>query len=178
MSRRSTHKIRDFTSLGPSIRRLASAMGVEHTGKDALNELITDIHQYLTDLDKKIVILLEEKGSQTIKFEHVQYFVPGLVKNDNKPCGAEFKVYKHMAGKRYNLADCHFLTKAIIERHVRRDTRYSFRLSSEALDALIDALQLRLIKVIETAGLITRHAGRNTMNAGDVVVALHAMKNC
>lgn len=176
MRRRSPRRQRDFTSLGPSIRRLASAMGVEHTGKDALHELITDIHKYLTDLDEKIVVLLGERGAQIVKFDHVQYLVPGIIKNNNRPCGAEFKVYKQ-TGKRYNLADCHFLTKAVIERHVRNDIR-NFRLSSEALDALIDVVQLRLIKVIEAAGLITRHAGRNTMNAGDVVVALHAMKNC
>lgn len=174
---RSQKRGRDFTSLEPSIHRLAVAIGVERTGKDALSELVKDMQEYLTRLDEKLVVLATEYKSQTIKFEHVKYLVPGLEKNENKPCGVKFKVYKHKECQMFNLADCHFLTKAIIERHVRNDIG-KLRLSAEALDGIIDTLQLRLIKVIESAGLITRHAGRMTMNAGDVVVALHAMKNC
>jgi histone H3/H4 len=151
-------------------------MGVEHTGKDALTELIADIHKYLTKLDEKISVLIDEQNVKTVKFEHVKYFVPGIVRSEYKPCGAKFKEYKH-EGKHYKLADCNFLTKAVIERHVRSDIPHS-HFSPDAIDALIDAVQLRLIKVIESAGLITRHAGRSTMNSGDVVVALHAMKNC
>lgn len=177
MRRSSTkHNGRDFTSLGPSIRRLASAIGVERTGKEAIIELTDELQRYLTNLDSKLVVLATEYNTQTIKFDHVKYFVPCLMKNVYKPCGAKFKDYEAV-GKNYKLADCHFLTKAIIERHVRSDIG-QLRLSPEALDGIMDALQLYLVKVIESAGLITRHAGRNTMNAGDIVVALHAMSNC
>jgi histone H3/H4 len=168
---------RDFISLGPSIRRLASEMGVKHTGSDALSALIVDIKEYLTNLDKKIIILLESNRVKTIKFEDVKYFVPDLIKTEYKPCRSKSKEYKH-SGKKYKLTDCHFLTKAVIERHVRKDIGNQYRLSQEGLDSLIDALQLRLIKVISSAGLITRHAGRNTMNEGDVFVALHALSKC
>lgn len=182
---------RGLSSLEPAIKRLAIAMGVVRIGKDALEELVNYIDDYLTSISGKLETLAEYENVKTIKFDHVKYMVPDLSKMRNEPCrGKDFKIYKDVGtmpgaynyetgGRKkgeYYMADCHFLTKAVMARKIK--SLLSIRISPDAIDAIIDIVQIMLISVIETAGTITNHTGRITMNARDISIAMSAMKKC
>lgn len=165
---------RDFTSLKPSLRRIALSLGVDHLGSDALDALLDELSACLGQMCTEIISLLAKTDVQTIKFEHVIMVGPELILSGNKPCATPLKKLK--IGDKYD-PNCHFLTKAVVERKIRSKIG-NYRLSADALDAMIDAVQIRIVKVIESAGMITKNARRNTMNGGDVSIALLAMSNC
>ena len=105
---------RDFTSLKPSLRRIAFSLGVDHLGSDALDSLLSELSTFLGNMCTELVGLLSRINAQTIKFEHVIMVDPDIIKSGNKPCDTPLRKLK--IGEKY-YPECHFLTKAVVERN-------------------------------------------------------------
>lgn len=147
---------RSLSSLEPSLKRMATEIGIDRVGKDASSRLLEYLDEYTTDLCDKINIYVEHTRSKTVKSHHVAYIYPGVAK---------------LAGAYI------MLTKAVMERLIRSKIG-PYRLSLNGLQDIIYVVQERLVKVITAAGTIMHHAHRKTLNEADIDIAITTMQEC
>lgn len=176
---------RGFSSLKPAISRMATSIGIERVGDGALNELVEYIGQYTSMLCNRIEAYQVYSGLKTVKFNTIKFLMPGITLSEGEGCKsapatkAEAKALNISSGRQiYRNSSCIFLTRAVMERYIREHLRADRRIAADAITAIIEIVQIRLLAVMEAAGLICIHAKRITLNEGDVIVALETMSKC
>ena len=176
---------RGLSSLKPAISRMAASIGIERVGDDALTKLVEYIGRYTSQLCSRIETYQTHTGHKTVKFSTIQYLIPGVIQTEHEGCTAvpanavEAEALHIAKGRQiYRHAACIFLTRAVMERYIRKNLNPERRISADAVTALIDTVQSRLLTVMESAGVICLHAKRKTLNAGDVAVTIRTMSKC